>query len=57
MTQLMNEHTRNTNEDLAQYAPVLHDRYQADFDYNGCLHADDDHADCYRPLAKAVRLG
>lgn len=57
MTQSMNEHTRFSNEDLTQYTPVLHGRYQADFDYNGALYADDDQADCYLPMMKAVRLG
>jgi hypothetical protein len=50
-------YNRIDDESNSQYFPTLHDRYQADFDYNGCLHSDDDHADCYRPLAKAVRLG
>lgn len=57
MTQSMNEYKRSTHEDLTQYTPVLHGRYQADFDYNGALYADDDQADCYRPLMKGVRLG
>lgn len=46
--------TRNDNEELT-YAPTLYDRYQADYDYNGALHSDDDHADCYRML-KGARI-
>lgn len=50
-------YNRIDDDSNSQYFPTLHGRYQADFDYNGALYADDDQADCYRPLMKAVRLG
>lgn len=56
---LYNVYTQLNEDGFAIPQNKCHDRHQADYDYNGCIDADGDSADYFRPtrLIRATKVG